>query len=244
LHDNVDVGYDLHISRATFWPYSSYYPILEQEVIDLIDREADLRLEPNQNGGVSRWITWHDTPADAEESEGEWLQFWRGEIMRKWPSDDMIRRMAGLARSLDAWLTGDDCELYAVNSDGRIASRQRTTEEMHPGFGVHPHRFIVRAGGRYLWESTNPIRHEEWLEVAARQPDFRVTPYVEALLPSGWKTIECPPIAQWVGHPSGKAVPFFQDEYGCVEVHHADPATVSRMTELAPLLGAAVRDDD
>jgi hypothetical protein len=256
------VGYDLHISRATFWPDSTHYPILERELADLIQREPDLWFEPDRKGeppahlhsspgyriaGLPttpslRWFAWADAVAPAELGEGEWLQVSNGQIQRKYPSDEMTRRMAEIARSLDAWLTGDNDELYLLSPDGQIVTRERTADERHPASGVHHHRYLARAG-RYLWSSEHPIQADEWLRFAAGQPDFRIDEHVEALLPSGWKTIARPPVAHWVGHPSGRPVPFFHDDDGYLEVHHADPATVSRMVELAPLLNATVRED-
>ncbi len=257
------VGYDLHISRATFWPYSRHYPILERELADLIQRAPDLWFEPDRKGeppthiqtspqyriaGLPaipslRWFAWDDNGvALAEFGEGEWLQVSNGQIQRKYPSDAMTRRMAEIARSLDAWLMGDNDELYLVNPDGQIISRERTAAERHPAFGIHHPRYLAREG-RYLWGSEHPIQADEWLRFVAGQPDFRIDEHIEALLPSGSKTIPCPPVAHWVGHPSSKPVPFFHDDDGYIEVHYADPATVGRMVELAPLLNATVRED-
>jgi hypothetical protein len=171
------VGYDLHISRAVDWPYSRYYPILEQEVIDLTEAQPDLRRETP----TASWITWLGAPDTTAEDDG-WLQFTNGEIKRKWPSEDMVRRMAEIARGLDAWLTGDEGELHLVDTDGKITSRHRTAEERQPDAGVYCHQYLVR----------DPLADDEWFQVAAQQPDFRITPYVEALLPSGWKTIPVP----------------------------------------------------
>jgi hypothetical protein len=36
------MGYDLHIARALWWVQHARYPILAQEVLDLVRREADL----------------------------------------------------------------------------------------------------------------------------------------------------------------------------------------------------------
>jgi len=262
------VGYDLHISRAEFWPDSTYYPILERELADLIEREPDLWFEPDRKGQVPahvhtsredrvaglptepslRMFGWDDGLGVAErglaEPNGaEWLQVSRGQIQRKYPGDAMIRRMAGIARSLDAWLEGDDGELYVVDTDGQIISRERTVAERHPAWGTHGHRFLAR-DREHAWRTKNPIQVDEWLHVVAERADFRIDEHVEALLPSGRKRISCPPVAHWVGHPTSEPVPFFHDDDGgYVVVHHADPPTIGCLTDLALRLNAAVRED-
>ncbi|MFC0528386.1 hypothetical protein [Phytohabitans kaempferiae] len=249
------MGYDLHISRALFWSYGKRYPIMEREFADLIEREPDLWFEPDRKGtrpafvgeggddriaGLPvplglRHFGWHSGTEGADGGESEWLHVSNGQIQSTWPGEALIRRMAALARSLDAWLMGDDCELYVAAPDGTVTARERTPDDLHPALGVHPRRFLTR--------HARPIPVAEWWALVAGQPDFRVDERIEALLPSGWRLITCPPVAHWTGHPSGRPVPFFHEGDGYVEVAHVDPVTRSRMVELAALLDAGVHDD-
>jgi hypothetical protein len=247
------VGYDLHITRAPFWIVGACYPIWERELADLIEREPDLWFEPDRKGprpafldgrpdrvaGLPvrdslRMFGWDDGAGTVDRGEAEWLQVSDGQIQRKWPGEALTRRMAELARELDAWLMGDDGELYVPDAGGTIAGRDRVPEEYPPGFGVHPDHVLVR--------EESPIGREEWLRVAAGLPDFSVDREVEVRLPSGWRAIRCPEVARWTGHPSGRPVPFFHHADGYLDVHRADPATVARMRELAPALEAEARE--
>jgi hypothetical protein len=206
------VGYDLHISRALSWFDSEHYPIRPQEVIDLVRRSPDLAMRGTGDDEFA---------IDCDDWS---LRYRDGELTAGNPPDGAVRRMLGLAADLDAWVTGDDGEVYEW--DGvRMRTRERPDEEQP----VDP-LYLSRDGA---------IAAEEWMAVAAGQPDFRVDTTIEARLPSGVAWIPCPPVARWTGHPSGDPVWCFHDE-DLVEVRCDDAATVRRMTELAARLGAEV----
>ncbi|MEV6842252.1 hypothetical protein [Actinoplanes sp. NPDC051411] len=215
------MGYDLHITRAFTSFDSSRYPILLAEVVAVLRDEPDL-------------VVPDDAPCRADLCFVEWtageggLMFDNGRLRSKNPREEFIRRMTELASRLDAWVIGDDGEVFERDGE-QVVRRQRG-----------PGAFVVNA--RYLTRGT-PIRPEEWERLAAAEPDFRTMARIEATVPSGRRWIACPPVACWTGHPSGRVVPFFHDE-DVIEVRHADEPTIRRMRELAPALAATVVDDE
>ena len=90
------VGYDLHITRAIFWPESDRFPILGSEVADLVRDAPDLAVPPEraQPPGPC-WIEW-DTP------EQDALWFHENQLQSKHPRPAFRRRMIEPAARLDA----------------------------------------------------------------------------------------------------------------------------------------------
>jgi hypothetical protein len=219
------VGYDLHVTRSLFWPDRERFPIQADEVIALAERDADLVLE-TQSGLIEFFI---------RVGPDEALWFGRGELCTKHPRPSLIRRMVEIGSHLDAWVVGDDGEIYGWNGD--VTTRQPTHEELRP-------RSYLLIGAASLrgnsWEA--PIGEQAWLDLISAEPDFTMMPWVEARLPSGRTWIQCPPVAYWTRHPSGRPMPFFFNR-DHVEAAR-DPAILARLTELAPLLDARVLDDD
>jgi hypothetical protein len=191
------VGYDVHITRALQWTDSEFFPIAAAEVADLVGRMSDLGLRYND-----------------------------GAISAKEPSDPVIHRMLELAAELDAWVTGDDGEVYERDGGG-VCRRERDEEDL-PGDPLYLSR-----------DGLDPISADEWLAAAVEQADFRIDTTIKAKLPSGIAWIPCPPVASWTGHPSGEPVWCFHDE-DLVEIRADDPDTVRRMTALAVRMGAEV----
>ena len=206
------MGYDLHITRALEWTDSEYYPIPEVEVVDLVEQSPDLAL---RDGVV--------------HADGWSLRYSEGELSCPEPPEPVLRRLLELAAALDAWVTGDDGEVYEW--DGTAVSTREREEKELPSDPL----YLSRDG----LDTDNPISNEEWLAAVGEQPDFTVGTTIEATLPSGVAWIPCPPVARWTGHPSGEPVWCFHDE-DVVEVRGDDPDTVRRMTALAVVMGAEV----
>jgi hypothetical protein len=193
----VGMGYDLHITRAIFWPDSERYPILADEVGNLRD-EPDLTIPP----GVPRdfcTITWQSGTSDGDG----WLMFYAGQLKTKHPEPGLVCRMTELGTRLDAWVVGDDGEVYEWDGE-QVISRQRGPE----AFVWNP-RFLTRGTYSSGMNKHAPIQPDEWAKAVAAQPDFVTMTRIEATLPSGVRWITCPPVACWMGHPSGRPVPFF-----------------------------------
>jgi hypothetical protein len=215
------VGYDLHITRAFIPSDSERCPILDHEVADLVRDEPDLVIPadaPRRPGfGYLNW--------DSPDSDGEdWLRFENGELRTTNPRPVFVRRMTELAATLDAWLIGDDAEVYERDGDA-VVVRQRD-----PGSFAWNARFIA------------PVTAGDWTALAAAQRDFTTMTRIEAVLPSGVRWIPCPPVACWTRHPSGKPVPFFHAR-DAIEVRHVDDPILRRMAALAAALHAEVVGD-
>jgi hypothetical protein len=232
------VGFDVHITRVTFWPYSQRYPIRTSEWLAVVARNDDLVFEADRypeitdDPDASYTFTW--IPSDGI---GSWFSWHLGEIKTKNPADATIRRMIEIAAELDAWVVGDDTWIYDLDCDGLVVPRNPTRIEIHE---LIPH-FITRGTGTGGMNRSHPIMEAEWLDLVARQPDFLIATEVEAHVPSGHKHIPCPPVAIWTHHPSRPEIPFFFDT-DLIEVNAADTTTLARMKELASALDAKVLD--
>jgi hypothetical protein len=226
------MGYDLHITRA-IWDYqSTRYPILDAEVVAAVHATSDLVIPPDapRHPGFC-YVVWTSSASD------EYLLFQDGRLSTKNPGEAFRRRMIELAGPLDAWVIGQDAELYEWDGS-QVVARWRSRE----AYATRP-RMITRGSASSGMNTQAPIRVGEWFALAAAQPDFEAMTSIEVELPSGLKWISCPPVNCWTGHPSGRPVPFFHDE-DLIEVTHADEPTERRMAELAAGLAARVANPD
>jgi hypothetical protein len=230
--DDGAMGYDLHITRAT-WDYESgRFPILDAEVVAAVHGAPDLVIPPDapRRSGFC-YVLWTSSESD------EHLLFRDGRLSTKNPSDAFLRRMVELAECLDAWVTGDDAELYEW--DGSQVVQRWRSEEVY----ARRRRMISRGTAFSGMNGHDPISLSEWTALAAAQSDFEMMTSIEVDLPSGQRQIACPPVACWLGHPSRGPVPFFHDE-DLIEVYDVDEPTERRMTALATALAARVADPD
>lgn len=218
------MGYDLHITRAFRDYESKWFPIGDAEVTELVRAEADLVIPddaPRHPG-----FAYLDWTVDLSERR-HYLLFHDGRLSIKHPQDVFVRRMVELAERLDAWVIGDDAEVYAW--DGlRVTQWNRDWQ-------------AISGRNRYIRRQGAPIDAAEWANLAAAQPDFAMLSQVEATVPSGERWIDCPPVPCWTGHPGGQPIPFFHD-YDAVEVQRTDVHVLTRMRELATVLGAGTVD--
>ncbi|RSM54881.1 hypothetical protein DMB66_36605 [Actinoplanes sp. ATCC 53533] len=201
--------------------YRRRFPLQAAEVLDLVHRAPDLDVPtaPKPSSEIF----------PVTVGEDDWLLFSDGELRTKHPGEPLIRRMLALAATLDAWVLGDDDHIYAEER-GEIVVRSAVLADL-----PYPTYFIARSG---------KIGAAEWAGVIGTQSDFGWWDRVEARVPSGFTWFSCPPVACWAGHPSGKPIPFFLDEYEQgIEVFQPDAATLARMRALAQLLDAAVVRD-
>jgi hypothetical protein len=226
------MGYDLHITRALNWFDSERYPILGAEVDALVRDEPELTILPDEPPRPdSCYLLWN---CAASESEGGlWLK--RGQLQTKNPRTELVRRMTDWATRLDAWVIGDDDEVYEWDGE-RVSHWER-----EPEADEWNQRFLTRGTWASGSNTQAPIGAEQWAEVVAAQPDFAMMTQIEATLPSGTRWITCPPVACWTGHPFGRPIPFFHDQ-DVIEVRNADEPTIHRMVALAPTLAAKVVD--
>jgi hypothetical protein len=215
------MGYEVHITRVIPWMYSRRFPILADEVVGLVRRTPDLDMPEASRISLGEFTL--TIGAD------DWLRFHDGELRTKHPREPLIRRMLAIAATLDAWVLGDDDSVYGLTDD-RIVERPAVLADL-----PYPRSFIARG---------EPISAQQWADLVAIQPDFEWRTRIQARVPSGLRWIDCPAVACWTGHPRGKPVPFFLDEYeAAIDVWQPDTATLTRMRALAPALDADVVDD-
>jgi hypothetical protein len=227
------MGYELHLTRAILSYESERFPILGPEVDALVAGEPDLVIPADAPRRPDFcYVVW---PARGPVRE-HYLLFQDGRLSVKHPEPEFVRRMVELAARLDAWVIGDDAEVYGWDGE-QVVSWQRGVEAF-----AQRRRFLTRGTWLGGLNAGAPIRPDEWAALVAAQPDFTPMTTIEATLPSGIRPIACPPVPAWTGHPSGRPVPFHFDE-DVIEVRDADEATERRMVELAAALHAKAVDD-
>ena len=230
----IGMGYDLHITRAFYSFDSERYPILGAEIDALVRDEPELIISSDAPRRPDFcYLTWDSAASGGED----WLMFDRGRVRTKHPRSELVRRMTDWAARLDAWVIGDDGEVYGWDGE-RVFDWQRGPEAFRWN-----RRFITRGTSTGGMNAQAPIRAEEWEQVVGAQPNFVMMTQIEATLPSGTRWITCPPVACWTGHPSGRPIPFFHDQ-DVIEVRDADEPTIHRMVALAAALAAKTVDDD
>jgi hypothetical protein len=224
------MGWEMHISRATFASCSNWFPILEREVVGLVDRHDDLAFTPERgqapDPGTLQMIWW--TPGDGAAS---CFRYARGALHAKHPEPATQRRMVGMAAGLDAWLLRGDSDQYELWADGILRPREVPLLEYRREWGI------------VLGVGDHAIAPAEWFAFVATQPDFRLAGEVEAWLPSGLRTVASPPTAIWHGHPAGRPVPFFCDPDGIqkeIQTRGYDEPVLGRCLELARHFGVEI----
>jgi len=236
------VGYDHHLSRATFWIHGRYYPIGVDEVVELVHRSPDLTFEglsgkfgPQGSTGYLHFLWTRD------DDEPWMLRHYAGQISVKHAPQPLLRRMEEFGAEFDAWLMGDDGELLSWDGQ-QMVERQREREYFlnDPGSVSDP-GWITR--GRAMDNDGRPITQQEWFALAERHDDLRIDTAIAARLPSGPARIPCPPTVFWIAHPSREPVPMFHDD-GMIEVWHVDSAIATRTIPIATELHARFLDFD
>jgi hypothetical protein len=110
------MAYDLHIVRTKNWLDASRTPITKRETDTLIARDTELAWSTtdyvdmsDDTGAVTRYwmITWRGQPC-----------FWwyRGQIQCSDPDEAQQSKLLQIARILNAFVVGDDGEIYDADS--------------------------------------------------------------------------------------------------------------------------------
>lgn len=106
------MSYDLHIVRTKNWLDAASNPISKQEVELLIAEDSELEWSSSDyvdmndgNGAITRYfmINWQGIPC-----------FWwySDQILCSGPDDAQMVKMVDMARAIDAFVVGDDGEIY------------------------------------------------------------------------------------------------------------------------------------
>lgn len=99
------MGYDLHITRADFWPDNKGREISAEEWLEVVRSDPELKLAGVNGPYFALWT------GESEYAE-PWLDWHRGNIYSKNPDDAIIGKMLEIAKRLNAKVQGDDGEVY------------------------------------------------------------------------------------------------------------------------------------
>jgi hypothetical protein len=118
-----EMGYDLHITRASQWSDSANSPVLLQEWLAYVEIDPALQLTNNatvrspdghvisyDSEGLAVW-----TGFSGHEPEGNrkvWFDYRNGRIVVKNPNDEIIQKMKSIAVKLNSRVVGDEGESY------------------------------------------------------------------------------------------------------------------------------------
>ena len=109
------MGYDLHITRKQNWANPQGTFITPEEWVAVIQNDPELTVT-GQNGPYhADWSGPGKYPC--------WLDYDRGELFTKYPTNEMIEKMLVIAHRLDARVVGDEDEEYL--GGGRVAVEER-----------------------------------------------------------------------------------------------------------------------
>ncbi|SFS09844.1 hypothetical protein SAMN05421771_1707 [Granulicella pectinivorans] len=113
------MGYDLHIVRTREWADAEEEPILLDEVEALVAADPELRWSPSLDSVVTTPDGAEIRYRAAQNPAIQWREIsafrWSGDqIECKNPTPEQIVKLAQMARALNAYLVGDDGELYEL----------------------------------------------------------------------------------------------------------------------------------
>lgn len=129
------MGYDLHITRNVFWADEQDHAktISLEEWLNYIKNDPELELSEEY------WIKVPGSETDSHPAPGycKWKNhptgfepyflYWRGSIDEKNPDEFTIRKMIAIANQLNAYVQGDDGEIYDLSSNNEIGVRDADT---------------------------------------------------------------------------------------------------------------------
>lgn len=110
------MGYDLHITRREDWSDDTDAAISLEEWVSLVAKDPDLQPDAE-----------NPTPDNAIflGATEPWPLWWyRGEIRTKNPTREVIVKMVGIGRALEARVQGDDGEIYGIDPANPWKSNQ------------------------------------------------------------------------------------------------------------------------
>ena len=109
------MGYDLHITRQSYWAAKEGPEIALEEWLAVVNSDPELtwsELNRSTSPYMADWSGPGKYPC--------WLDHDRGEIYTKNPTDEMTEKMVQIAKLLSAVVQGDDGEEYL--EDGYVAA--------------------------------------------------------------------------------------------------------------------------
>ncbi len=99
------MGYDLHITRKTFWADDNGPVITAEEWLAYVATDSQLRLDTSSKRH-------RVTLAIQSRYPDSWLEWFEGDIYTKNPDEPILAKMLEIAAALKARVQGDDGEIY------------------------------------------------------------------------------------------------------------------------------------
>lgn len=106
------MGWEIHITRAVDWSDSEQQPISATEWLRLVEADAELAIDPRDNGPY--FALWH---GHSLENDHPWFDWTDGEIITKNPDRKTLGKALEIARYFGARVQGDDGEEYLKPED-------------------------------------------------------------------------------------------------------------------------------
>jgi len=119
------MGYDLHITRRSFWADDDGPEITSSEWLQVINNDPSLNIS-NYNGEF--FALWSG-PSEYDEP---WLDWRDGVIYSKSPDEALIQKMLELSSILGAQVQGDDGEIYSSPTEFHQPETSDTIESIKP----------------------------------------------------------------------------------------------------------------
>jgi len=133
------MGYDVYITRQKQWTdaeVSNFISLEEWKAI--VDSDPEMRLDNfaetvSNNGetiriereGLSVWTIF---PGDGIDGNHAWFDFYKGNIVVKNPTDEIIEKMISLATLLQAEVVGDDGGYYLWKEERKQEALEENIE--------------------------------------------------------------------------------------------------------------------
>ena len=124
------MGYDVHISRTEDWTESESEPISLDEWLAYVRSDPEMRLDGKAVVGLgdgsemryesSGLAVWTAYPQPRAADDLVWFDHRDGRVVVKNPDDEILGKMLGIAAALDAFVVGDDGEIYDERSIARL----------------------------------------------------------------------------------------------------------------------------
>lgn len=105
------MGWEVHLTRADFWPESAERPITADEWLAIVEADHELRIDAANGPYFAVWSGACSYP------EGAWFEWSDGQVSTKNPDRAILGKLLQLADRLGAVVQGDDGEVYSTPED-------------------------------------------------------------------------------------------------------------------------------
>ena len=122
LTEGRQVGYEVHITRAKNWTEAESLPIVLDEWLRYVAGDPEMRLDNfaeaevggsevlrDDNNGLAVWTAYSGHRLKGNMA---WFDYRRGQLVVKYPDNEILGKMRRIASALGAKVMGDEGELY------------------------------------------------------------------------------------------------------------------------------------